>query len=173
VKIFEGKVKPSWFNVKTIAFDESGFFPADEDVEQIETSTNTLQNIIDSEAKELACGDKTRLIIGGFSGGGVVALNLLLKSKEKLGGCIALSCYIPDVTYKTVVPEVSRKIETPILHCHGAADMALSFKRAKATSKILSSIVQQYDFQLVPDMGHESSEEEKRIIQKFLVNQLK
>ena len=76
------------------------FFPADEDMEQIETSTNTLQNIIDSEAKELACGDKTRLMIGGFSGGGVVALNLLLKSKEKLGGCIALSCYIPG-TLKT------------------------------------------------------------------------
>ena len=35
-----------------------------------------------------------------------------------------------------------------------------------------SSIVQQYDFQLVPDMGHESSQEEMRIIQKFLVNQL-
>ena len=80
--------------------------------------------------------------------------------------------YLLDVTYKTVVPEVSRKIETPMLHCHGADDMMLSFKRAKATSKILSSIVQQYDFQLVPDTGHESSQEEMRIIQKFLVNQL-
>ena len=57
-------------------------------------------HLIDSENKELACGDKTRLMIGGFSGGGVVALNLLLKSKEKLGGCIALSCYIPG-TLKT------------------------------------------------------------------------
>ena len=67
---------------------------------------------------------------------------------------------------------MSRKIETPMLHCHGADDMMLSFKRAKATSNILSSIVQQYDFQLVPDTGHESSEEEMRIVQKFLVNQL-
>jgi len=39
------------------------------------------------------------------------------------------------------------------------------------TSKILSSIVQQYDFQLVNDMGHESSQEEMRISQKFLVMQ--
>ena len=30
-------------------------------------------HLIDSENKELACGDKTRLMIGGFSGGGVVA----------------------------------------------------------------------------------------------------
>ena len=67
---------------------------------------------------------------------------------------------------------MSRKIETPMLHCHGADDMMLSFKRAKATSKILSSIVQKYDFQLVPDTGHESSQEEMGIIQKFLVNQL-
>ena len=66
---------------------------------------------------------------------------------------------------------MSRKIETPILHCHGADDMMLSFKRAKGTSKILSSIVQKYDFQLVPDMGHESSQEEMRISQKFLVMQ--
>ena len=66
---------------------------------------------------------------------------------------------------------MSRKIETPMLHCHGADDMMLSFKRAKATSKILSSIVQQYDFQLVNDMGHESSQEEMRISQKFLVMQ--
>ena len=42
---------------------------------------------------------------------------------------------------------------------------------AKMTSKTLSSIVQQYDFQLVNDMGHESSQEEMRISQKFLVMQ--
>ena len=82
------------------------------------------------------------------------------------------SSFLLDITYKTIVPEVTRKLETPILHCHGADDMMLSIKRAKMTSKILSSIVQQYDFQLVPDMGHEYSQEEMRIIQKFLVNQL-
>ena len=27
VVIFEGKVKPSWFNVKSIATDETGFYP--------------------------------------------------------------------------------------------------------------------------------------------------
>ena len=99
VVICEGKVVPSWFNIKGVAPDETGFFPTGEDMEQIETSTNTLQTIIDSEAKELALGDKTRLMIGGFSGGGVIALNVLLKSKEKMGGCIALSTYIPG-TYE-------------------------------------------------------------------------
>ena len=70
------------------------------------------------------------------------------------------SSFLSDVTYKTVVPEVSRKIEAPILHCRGADDPMISFKRAKMTSKILSSIVQRYDFQFVPDMGQESSQEE-------------
>ena len=34
-------------------------------------------------------------MIGGFSQGGAIALNAMLRSKDKLAGCAALSTYIP------------------------------------------------------------------------------
>ena len=65
-----------------------------EDLEGVEASTKVLQSLVDMESRELS-NQKSRVMIGGFSQGGAIALNTLLKNKQTLGGCVALSTYVP------------------------------------------------------------------------------
>ena len=69
-----------------------------EDMQGVENSTKVLQALIDMEARELGDSGKSRIMIGGFSQGGAIALNALLRSKDKLAGCAALSTYIPGIS---------------------------------------------------------------------------
>ena len=66
--------------------------------------------------------------------------------------------FLTDVTHKTVIPNIIGKIETPVLHCHGKEDIMLSFNKAKMTGKLLSTLVQEYEFHLVPKIGHKPNE---------------
>ena len=49
-----------------------------EDMQGVENSTKVLQALIDMEARELGDSGKSRIMIGGFSQGGAIALNSLL-----------------------------------------------------------------------------------------------
>ena len=77
-----------------------------------------------------------------------------------------------DVTNETVIPNIIGKIETPVLHCHGKEDLMLSYNKAKMTSKLLSSLVHEYKFHLVPKMGHEHNEEEMDLLKQFINEKL-
>ena len=93
VSLNNGFVMPAWYDIKDISSDNSAIR---EDMQGVENSTKVLQALIDIEARELTnAGGKSRLMIGGFSQGGAIALNAILRSKDKLAGCAALSTYIP------------------------------------------------------------------------------
>ena len=94
-----GVVMPSWFNIEGIGSDGVGFFPLKEDPNDIDTSTKLIQNLINTEAGILGEYGQSRVMIGGISGGGVIALSTLLQSKDKLAGCAALSTYIAGINY--------------------------------------------------------------------------
>ena len=84
----------------------------------------------------------------------------------------SISLLLLDVTHETVIPNINGKIETPVLHCHGKEDIMLSYNKAKMTSKLLSSLVQEYRFHLVPKMGHEPNEEEMDLLKQFIHEKL-
>ena len=88
-----GLVMPAWFDIKHLPDDNKP--TSREDLEGVEASTKVLQTIIDMEARALPDGGSGRIMIGGFSQGGAIALNNLIKYKQKLAGCVALSTYIP------------------------------------------------------------------------------
>ena len=88
-----GLVMPAWFDIKHLPDDNKP--TSREDLEGVEASTKVLQSIIDMEARALPDGGSGRIMIGGFSQGGAIALNNLIKYKQKLAGCVALSTYIP------------------------------------------------------------------------------
>lgn len=87
VTLNAGFQMPSWFDLKSL--DVSG----PEDVEGINKATETIHNLINAE---IADGiDPSRIIVGGFSQGGALALYSSLIFPEKLGGVMALSCWLP------------------------------------------------------------------------------
>ena len=94
VSLNNGFVMPAWYDIKDIS---SGKSAIREDMQGVENSTKVLQALIDIEARELKDAGKSRIMIGGFSQGGAIALNAMMRSKDKLAGCAALSTYIPGI----------------------------------------------------------------------------
>lgn len=62
-----------------------------------------------------------RIVLAGFSQGGVMSLFTGLRYPEALAGIMALSCYLPGGEQ---LPEdvSSANRDTPILQCHGEQD---------------------------------------------------
>ena len=111
VSLNNGMVMPAWYDIKDISSDNSAIR---EDIQGVEASTKVLQTLIDMEALALKDAGRSRIMIGGFSQGGAIALNTLLRSndKGKLAGCAALSTYIPG----TYLHKVRRQLETTNLY---------------------------------------------------------
>ena len=96
-----GFVMPGWYDIRDLESDRSSIR---EDLEGVEASTKVLESLIEIEARSLeSAGGKSRLMIGGFSQGGAIALNAILRAKEKLSGCAALSTYIPGNIFYTLL----------------------------------------------------------------------
>ncbi len=64
-----------------------------------------------------------RIVLGGFSQGGAMALLTGLTAKVKLGGVVGLSCWLPlDSKFPSLVQESDLNHETPVYMAHGTAD---------------------------------------------------
>jgi phospholipase/carboxylesterase len=65
-----------------------------------------------------------RIVVGGFSQGGALALHAGLRHAEKLCGIVALSCYLPLRDRLAAEIHASNR-QTPILMCHGREDVVV------------------------------------------------
>jgi lysophospholipase-2 len=78
---------PAWFDIKGL--DVS----ATEDVNGIKNATVYVHSLIEKEITEGIPSE--RIIVGGFSQGGALAIYSALTFPKKLAGIIALSCWLP------------------------------------------------------------------------------
>ena len=76
-------------------------------------------------AQERAAGIAARrIVLGGFSQGGAMALHTGLRHAETLAGIIALSCYLPLRGRLAEEAHVANR-NTSILMCHGREDVVV------------------------------------------------
>merc|ERR1712013_589908 len=87
VTLNSGFEMPSWFDLMTL--DATG----PEDEPGIKAASTLVNNLIAEEVKAGVPSD--RIMLGGFSQGGALALYTALHTEHKLGGVIALSCWAP------------------------------------------------------------------------------
>jgi phospholipase/carboxylesterase len=68
--------------------------------------------------------ESRRIVLAGFSQGGATALHVGLRHTSRLGGIIALSCYLP---LRSRLPQDLQPAnrDTPILMCHGREDVVV------------------------------------------------
>ncbi|MCE2705716.1 MAG: carboxylesterase [Proteobacteria bacterium] len=67
-----------------------------------------------------------KIILAGFSQGGVISYITALTTKYKLGGVLALSCYLPGID-ELVNKDLVVNKRTAILACHGKHDMVVPY----------------------------------------------
>jgi lysophospholipase-2 len=160
VTINGGMSMPAWYDIMSL--DEKDKLR--EDGAQVQESVNCLVDMVNGELRHNIPPE--RVIIGGFSQGGAVALRTALTSGIKFGGCIGLSCYLPGDTDELDVPEQS--IETPVFQAHGDVDQVVSHERGVKTSQLLEKYFTNHKFVTYPGMGHEGTQQELEDVKMFI-----
>jgi len=158
-----GMVMPSWYDI--FHLDDNPGRPR-ENLDQVEESVKYLETVIQNETGPDI--PRSRIMIGGFSQGGAVALSTLFRGNTDVAGCLALSTYMPG-NKKPDLPD-GAKIDTPIFQCHGEDDEVISFQRGQLTNDILNSLANNVTFKAMKGMGHENNLDEMEMVTKFMMD---
>jgi phospholipase/carboxylesterase len=128
VTINQGMPMQAWYDIKN--FD----LAKDADLSSIQASEVLIQKLIQ---EQLDSGiSAKRIILAGFSQGGVMALHTGLRYGETLGGLLGLSCYL------TASDGVLKKVDPlmPIMIQHGVYDQVVPIASGQmAHDTLLSS----------------------------------
>lgn len=160
VSLNMGMMMPSWFDIKSLNFG------GDEDAEGIRKSSKFLESLIEKEEK--AGIALNRIVIGGFSQGGAVALHSAFFSGKKLGGVVALSSFIPlHEEILRISPNDTLK-QMPFLQCHGKVDPVVNYKFGEMSASVLKKFSDNHVFKSYPNLQHSSCDEEMDEVKLFL-----
>lgn len=159
VTINAGAKMPSWF-------DLHGLNPnTPEDETGLNASTEKIHSLID---KEVASGiPSNRIVLGGFSQGGGLALYAGLRCTKSLGGIVALSCWLP-MFRNFPDPNLKCSPDVPIFMCHGDCDPVVPYKWGQASHKVLRNFMNNCEFHTYLGLMHSSNQTELNDIKSFL-----
>lgn len=130
VTINNGFVMRSWYDIKTMDLDGRADIPTLEQSEQL---------IVELIEEQVAAGiAPSRIILAGFSQGGVLSLYTALRLKHKLAGVVALSCYLATNDLPFEGAQGVNK-DTPIFSSHGEQDSVVPFAAGKDAAQRLSA----------------------------------
>lgn len=113
VTINGGYVMRAWYDIKSMDLHDRA------DMQGVIASERRVKALINAQ---IAAGiPSERIVLAGFSQGGVMSLFAGLRFEQKLAGIMALSCYFPT---GAVLPEqlTPANAQTPILQQHGIQD---------------------------------------------------
>ena len=161
VTINMGLIMPAWYDV-------AGFDGTAEDERRIRESAGWIDELVAREAERgVPAG---RVVIGGFSQGGAMALFAGLRHAEALAGVMCLSGYLLlPATLAAEAAEANRS--TPVFAAHGTADDVVPLERAAASRDLLVEAGYPVDWREYP-MAHQIVAEELRDIGRWLAGVL-
>ncbi|OXV10922.1 hypothetical protein Egran_01319 [Elaphomyces granulatus] len=111
----------------------------------------------------------SRIVLGGFSQGGAMALFTGITNTQKIGGIFGLSCYLPlSDRIKDFIPEDCPNKQTPIFMGHGTADVILQCDFGKKSADYLKELGHDVKFRTYPELEHTADIEEIEDLEKFL-----
>jgi len=132
--------------------------------EDIRSSAMRLEQLVQTQLDAGLNADK--IVVAGFSQGGVIALQHGLRSNRKLAGIMALSTYVHDPEH--LIDEITlESVDAPIFMAHGIADPMIPITRAITSREALLGLnyqVEWHEYQ----MGHQVCIEELHDISSWL-----
>jgi phospholipase/carboxylesterase len=162
VTINGGYVMPAWYDLYDADFN------ARADLAGVRTSSVHVEQLV---AREVERGvPASRIVIGGFSQGGAVALYSGVRHRERLAGIVALSCYLIDAGSLTREASAANR-STPIFMAHGRDDEVVRFEWGEASGKLLEAAGWPVEWHAYP-MPHSAVLEEIEDIGRFVARVL-
>ena len=124
--------------------------------EDIRASAAAVEALLDREVERGIPED--RIVLAGFSQGGVIALHLGLRHPRRLAGILALSTYLHD--HEHLGDEASlASVDAPIFMAHGRMDPMIPITRAITSREALTALGYTVEWHEYP-MGHQVCPEE-------------
>ncbi|XP_050699983.1 acyl-protein thioesterase 1-like isoform X2 [Eriocheir sinensis] len=140
---------PSWFDLKSLDVD------GPEDGPGIKKARDNIHTLIEEEVKSGIPHE--RIMLGGFSQGGALALYSTFTHTKSLAGVVGLSCWLP---LREEFPQAAiSNTGAPILQCHGDCDPIVPYKFGQITSQIIKKFAGNIEFKTYRGMMHSSCEE--------------
>jgi phospholipase/carboxylesterase len=158
VTINNGYEMRAWYD---IAMSDIARLP---DEGGIRESQRMIEQLI---ARERGRGIESRhIVLAGFSQGGAIALQAGLRHRDRLGGIMALSTYLPlqDSLDAEAAPA---NRSTPIFMAHGTQDQVVPLQLADSSARALKSHGYEVEWQTWP-MPHSVCAEEVQAAADFL-----
>jgi len=128
VTVNQGMVMRAWYDIKSVDFRDRA------DVDGVKKSVNTIKELIAEVSG--AMNSSPKIILAGFSQGGVIALATALSSDTPIAAVLALSTYLPEEL--RVMPN-NCQIEGPIFMAHGVQDPVIPMSVAEESYAWLES----------------------------------
>ncbi|MFH4977012.1 hypothetical protein AB6A40_003721 [Gnathostoma spinigerum] len=157
-----GMRMPAWYDMYGLTPD------AQEDTDGINESTKIVHSLIDAEIR--AGIPSNRIIIGGFSMGGALALYAGITYDKPLAGIIGLSSFLCQRDKIPGNHTVNSAI--PIFMGHGAEDVLVPLTFGQMTQAYIKTFDPNITIKVYPGMGHSSCPEELRDVKGFIAKRL-
>jgi phospholipase/carboxylesterase len=155
VTAFGGQRARAWFD-----FDPAG----GADLPGLKKSVLQIQDLIQNEIDNGISPD--RIVLAGFSQGGVMAFHTALYYPKRLAGILALSTFLAEG--ERLAADKSKANENiPILMCHGQQDTVLPISLGQSSLASLTGAGYDVEWHEYP-MGHEVCLEEIQDISRWL-----
>jgi len=158
VTVNGGYIMPAWYDIRHADIDR------EQDVDGIRKSARLIDDLI--ECERVRGIPANRIVIAGFSQGGVMALHVGLRRPESLAGIIALSCYLPLAETVDIETTPAYK-HTPVFMAHGVEDPIVPFSLGDQTQRQLAALGHPVEWHTYP-IGHHVCADEARAIGRWL-----
>lgn len=130
VTINNGMKMRAWYDIKSMDMESRA------DVDGVIESSNQVERLIENE---IAMGiPANKIILIGFSQGGVIAYHLGTRIAASLAGIVALSTYMCEPESLTCEKHEANQ-QTPILCCHGLQDEVVPIRAGKLAYNTLQT----------------------------------
>ncbi len=170
VTINGGYVMRAWYDILASAASAeiSSSIGKREDAAGIRAAQAEIERLIAQEKQRGIASEN--IFLAGFSQGGAVVLYTGLRHKERLGGIMALSSYMPLVQALQAEAAANAK-DVPIFMAHGQADPVIPYAFGRASAEELRR--QGYELEWHSyNMPHSVCPEEIRDIESWLTRRL-
>ncbi|BDF96176.1 alpha/beta hydrolase [Pseudoalteromonas sp. KAN5] len=160
VTINGGMAMRSWYDIKSMDLDKRA------DEAGVCESATKVELLINQELEKGIPANK--IILAGFSQGGVISLHLAPRLKQKLAGVMALSTYM-------CVPEKltaeAKQTGLNVFMAHGSQDPVVPYEAGRHAFDVLVAHNMEVSWQDYP-MGHQVCGEELLAIRHWLIARL-
>lgn len=155
-----GMAMRSWYDIKSMDLDKRA------DEAGVRESADRVEQLIQQEQDNGIAADK--IILAGFSQGGVISLHLAPRLTQKLAGVMALSTYmcVPEKFAEEV-----KQTDLSVFMAHGQHDDVVPHSAGRSAFDILSAHNMDVSWQDYP-MAHQVCGEELMAIHHWLVARL-